>query len=354
MIKTNIENRFFELPNASFFDQVYYNYLRITGRNHFNGVTFLKDGRLMFDSLNYNLFLKERTDGFIDLCIYFENTDTPFLFVRTPSKLKDNSEIPRAFSDNEIIQNADDLLQVLYENNVDTLDLRAVMDGEGIDYIPAFFHGDHHWTAKTALWAFDRIIDKLNSEYGFSIGEMTRDLHQYEHITYANAFLGEESEAVNAFNNYEDITVLVPKFPTDFIVTDNWDDGYREVAASGDFIDVFVPKVHNEHNDIFHYGDLNNIFRIFFRYENKEAPEKKSVLFIADSMGIPLSTYFAATFEKVDFLYLVNRQNHRLWSVVNENKYDFVIFLISDITISFEDEEFFENDRFFLGQPPYN
>jgi len=350
-VKNAITNRFSTLPNEEFFDRVYFDYLRLTGRRHFNGVTFLNDGRFMFDTQNSNLFLQERARSIIGLSGYLEKNGVPFLFVRTPSKIKDNSVIPRAFADNPIIENGETLMRLLKESNVDVLDLREKMNNAGFDYYNAFFNGDHHWTAETSLWALGQIGERVNRDYGFDIGGMSWDPGSYQHITYKQVFLGEESIAANALHNFEDVTFLIPKFETDITVTDLWVERMG-VVASGNFADVFTPKVNSGDNESFDYADFNSFFRYFFRYENTAAPEQKKVLLIADSMGIPLATYFAATFETVDFMYLVYRQNDRIWQMIDENDYDFAVFILSDMSISFEDAEHFEYDRFYFSPPP--
>jgi hypothetical protein len=351
-VKNRIESIFTELPFESFFKQTYFDYLRVTNRGHFNGVTLLTDGRLMFDRLEDIIFLIPRIDGVIGLHDYLYDRDIPFLYVRVPGKLQDNSLLPIAFSDNTMIYDGYYFMHNLNENNVDTLDLRAKMFDDGIDLTTAYFRGDHHWTAETALWAFGKIGNVLNEEYGFQLDERTWDPGQYNRIKFEGAFLGEESYAVNAFGNFEDITSVSPMFPTNITVTDIMDAYNHRVVATGSFVEVFQPKVLSEQVESFGYLDLNDVSRYFKRYDNNLTGDGKRVLLLADSMGMPIAPFFSTAFGRVDNFYLSWRTNNRIWSAINTGDYDIVIFLLSDVVIAYEDTEVFGDDRLYLGSPP--
>jgi hypothetical protein len=350
-VKVRIESRFSSLPFEDFFKQSHYHYLRATKRGNFNGVTFLKDGRLMFDHLTSPIFFYDRLDELLFLNDYLNDRGTPFLYVRAPNKIKDNSLIPLAFSNNAEIAYADAFLEYLKDFGVDTLDLRAEMNKAGFDFSNGFFRGDHHWTVETSLWAFGKIGEFVNREYGFSLDEMTWNINSYNIITKERGMLGEESITVNAPYLFEDIVFIQPKFHTDFTVTDIRYYYAPRYETSGSFTEVFTPGILEENRTTFDYSDLNRVHRYFNRYENAEARENRNVLLIMDSMGIPLATHFAAAFTTVDNHYLVHYTNNRIWPAINMNDYDLVIFVLSDMIVSYEDAYPFSSDRLNLGRP---
>jgi len=350
--KGQIEHRFQTLPFEDFFNKSYYNYLRATQRGYFNGVALLTDGRLMLNELDDRVFIQERTDDILWLDNYLNEREIPFLYVRVPSKIQDNSVIPRPFSDNSIIEDGDYVLNYLKDRGVDTLDLREIMDRTGVDYYSAYYRGDHHWTAETALWALGEISKFVNSEYGFNVDTMVWDPQQYQHIIFERGFLGEEAETINATHLSEDITALVPMFDTGIMVTDIREIDSPQTVSAGSFVDVFIPKLHDENNTRLLYGELNAVHRYFNRYENFEAGNQKNVLLIADSMGIPLSAYMSTAFGTVDNLMLFYGANHRIWPAIERNNYDLVIYVLSDVIVAFEDTHTYEADRLFLGRPP--
>jgi len=350
-VKTRVEYVFLTMPGDSYIRHTHFDYLKATGRGHYNGVTFLNDGRLMLDTLENRAYVHERAESIAFLSEYLYDRGTPFLYVRAPSKLQDNSFLPTAFSDNNIIANADALVYLLNSSGVDTLDLRAKMENDGIAFPDAFFKGDHHWTADTIFWAFGSIAEFIGNEYGITIDRWTWDAQHYEHITFEGAFLGEEAVAVGANRFFEDISFKIPKFHTDITVTNIWDPSNPHLVSRGSFTEVFTPALLDGSRTRFGYVDMNVPHRYFNRYENAAVSEDKKVLLIMDSMGIPLATFFSTAFRTVDNFYLVNRQNNRIWSEINSNDYDLVIFLVSDVVVSFENEYPFTNDRLYLSRP---
>jgi len=352
-VKSRIESRFSSLPYEDHFKQAHFYYLRATNRGNFNGVTFLKDGRLMFDDFTGPIFFYDRLNEVLFLNDYLKEHGTQLLYVRAPNKIKDNSLIPFAFSDNASIAYADAFIEYLSYHNVSTLDLRVEMNKDGIDFYSGFFRGDHHWTAETSLWAFGIICEFINREYGFNLDGMRWDPGSYSIITKERGMLGEEAETVNAPFLYEDISFLVPMFHTDITVTDIWHLQYPQFVSRGSYTEVFTPRILEEGRTTFDYSDLNRVHRFFNRYENTEAREDKNVLLIMDSMGVPLAAHFATVFTIVDNHYLVHKTNHNIWPAIDMNNYDLVIFLLSDMIISHEDAYPFSEDRLFLDRPWY-
>jgi len=349
--KNEVEEIFDTLPFDDRIKNAHFEYLRLTHRGHYNGVTILNDDRLMLDELEYTLFLHERVNAIVMLNDFVEQNGAQFLYVRIPSKLEDNSLLPLAFSDNSIIEDTTRLKELIAGSGVDVLDLRAEMKKDGVDFTSAFFRGDHHWTVDTALWAFGKIGEFANNVYGFNVNEMTWDPSQFKHIVYEDNFLGEESVAINALDNIEDIKVLVPKFHTDFVITDLRGYNYMQILDAGDFANVFVPYVNHEHVGRLVFGDSNRWFSGLTRYENVAATENKRVLLIADSMGIPLSSYFANAFTVVDKHYLESRANHRIWYAIENYGYDLVVYAVSDVVVTNEKIDEWHLDRLFLGHP---
>jgi len=356
MVKTDIENYYAVPPANDFLHHLFVEYIKITGRKHINGVTILNDGRLMLDELNPKIYLNERAGAITALKEYLEKRNTPFLYIRAPSKLRDNSQLPKLY-DNDIIKNADRFSALLNDSGVDTLDLREEMVRDNLDFADAFYFGDHHWTAETALWAFGKAGMIMNSKYGFRLDEKTWNPSEYDFFVYHKAFLGSESSRINDPRFKEDITVIIPKFHTEFQVFDKIaEDNNNGVAAAiltlGGFVDVFTPKMKNKENDTFTYSDLNSFKGGFLQYKNLTVQEQKKVLLISDSLAWPFVTYLASALYCVDYLYLYNATNKKLYPVLENENYDLVIFLLCDYFISAYTAPSFEDDRLYIGSPP--
>ena len=347
-VKGRVERLFSELPIDGFLNQTHYDYLRATNRNHFNGVTFLTDNRLMMDTLENNSYRLERADGIAELRDYANNEGIPFFFVRVPSKIQDNSPLPFAYSDNTIITKADELYETIAGHGVNTFDLRAEMEKDRIDFAEAFFDMDLHWTAETALWGAGKIGEHMSREFGFELDKSVWEPGNYDRITYRNAFQGNEIRPLGGSFVFEDITAVVPKFYTEIEKTVH---DVNEVTA-GSFIDVFAPKVRNEVNEFFATEDMEIQERSLTSLVNFNASNDYKVLLIGDSYGLSLVTFFSLGFERTDFLYLITGHTFRvIWDVIRGSDYDIVIFMLSDAVVSLENRPVFEEDRLYLGRP---
>jgi len=210
-----------------------------------------------------------------------------------------------------------------------------------------FYLMDIHWTSDAALWAAARIGESLIEKYGFEIDGDVWTPERYENIVYKQAFHGNEIEYVYGHNIFEDINVLFPNFETSLEIRTRYYPLY-----SGDFIDVFMPKVRNAYNERFSDADKGLSERYFTRLINNKASNDLNVLVIGDSFGLSLCTFFSLGFETLDFFYLINGYSNRLvWDIINMNNYDVVIFAISDAVVSLSSNDRFESDRLYLGEP---
>jgi len=356
-VKADIERFYAVPPKKDFLYRLFFDYIKITNRKHINGVTILNDGRLMLDVDHPIIYLNERADAITALKEYLEKKDTPFLYIRAPSKLRDNTQLPKLY-DNDIIMNADRFTALLNDRGVDILDLREQMTCDNLNFADAFFYGDHHWTAETALWAFGKVGMIMNDKYGFQLDEKIWSPQEYDFFVYRKEFLGSESSRINDPRLKEDITVIIPRFHTEFeiynkIADENNNGTVTEMAASGGFPDVFTPKVKNKNNEAFTYADLNSFGSGFWQYKNLTAREQKKILLVSDSFAYPFVTYLASALYCVDYLYLDNATNKKLYPILENENYDLAVFLVSDFVISYYTAPSFEDDRLFIGSPPY-
>jgi hypothetical protein len=342
-------------PNELFFKRLFWDYLQLTKRGAVNGLIILNNGHLTLEYYYDNAVLSAKADGLIELNDYLAARDIPFLFLRAPEPLRDNSQLPKGIA-STVIEDTGQFMTQLKENGVDTLDLREVMTNENVDFSTAFFSGDFHWTAETALWAYGKTASLLNSEYGFSLDEKTWNPQEYESFTYKKTF---DSLATRIGDPRlgEDITALIPRFSTEFTLSDinvNNSDTENSIIASGDFVDVFIPRMRNDNIDTLSYNDLNPLYSGPIReLHNLAAGEQKRVLLIADSFAFPYITYLATAFEYVDYLHLHNEENKKLYPLLNSRDYDLVLFLVYDgVLLNLNEPGFaYEQTRMYLHMP---
>ena len=351
-LKNRIESYFEDLPFAPHMRQAHYMYLRATNRHHFNEVTTLTDGRLLMDNLEPHFFLYERANGIIALGDYLYRNDMPFLYVQVPSKLEDNSVLPLAFSDNQSIEYSNRLRELIADAGIDTFDMREAMIQQGMDFTTAFFRMDHHWTAETAIWASRTIGEQVNELYDLGIDTGVWDFSNFESVTFENAFQGSEITSLHGYHIFEDITAFFPNFQTD-IELRSW--GYDPIAT-GDFIDVFIPRLRNEGAEnivYFDYGDMTLPIYPFMRITNNLVNNDRSILLIVESNGLLLAPFMALDFETVYVVYLIYEVTpNNLWYALDMFDYDAVVMAVSDVVVAHRSLDYFFRDRLFLGYPP--
>ncbi len=352
---TEVQNEFTDnfaiFPSAKIdfgLKKVYNLYMWATNRRIINDVVVMNDGRLILRQGDAPPSYDEKINNIVALKDYLESKDIPMLFVRVPDKMQDTSQLPQGYA-NTILEDGVSFMAQLSQNGVASLDLREEMMRENMDFATAFYRGDHHWTAETALWSFGKIATVMNTEYGFSLDEDTWDAQSYEKITYQNVFMGSESERIGDPGLKEDITVLIPRFETAFTVNNINEYGQDEAALRGDFTDVFVPKTKEAQHDDFSQYDLNAADSGFARYINENAAEQKKVLLIADSFGRVFSTYLACSTAQVSYLSISEENNMKLYPVLADEEFDMVIFMVYDQVLLRDNEELGKN-RLYFGE----
>lgn len=165
---------------------------------------------------------REEVSGFAaDTLVFAEALEArgiPFVYVNAPFKVcAEDKQLPVGIEDwsNE---NVDDFLNILRENEVDVLDLRASMRQDGLDHYSHFYRTDHHWTAEAGFWAVSKIGQHLSlRDSSFQIDSRVTDLENYDLTVYENIFLGSAGRRVGPlFAGKDDLTLIRPKFETSF------------------------------------------------------------------------------------------------------------------------------------------
>ena len=114
-------------------------------------------------------------------------------------------------------QNADQLLGILKENNVDCIDLRTDIAATPELVEKYFFKTDHHWTPEGAFKAFEIVLNDLYEKYpDANIDLSLTDPDKWNVTEYQNCFLGSHGKRVGIFYaGVDDFLLYTPKFDTD-------------------------------------------------------------------------------------------------------------------------------------------
>lgn len=291
-----------DLDRSHAFIQLYGGVQRITGRKVVVDmadpeytVVKLTDGTLAFQDLNAAPADQEpHAQALTDLRDYLkEHYNVPFLYVQAPQKITPE-QLPKGM-ENYGNQNADQLLALLAEQGVDTLDLRpGLLEAEKVPGTPRFFfRTDHHWTPEAGFAGYQIISEELERRYGYTAEAQFTDRDQYEITTYPDWFLGSQGKRVGTlYAGLDGVDFWSPKFETNFTYTA---DGFFE-RRDGTFDQTLLFPERLEPKDYF----AGNPYTLYSggdyplgRMVNNLNPDGPRILLIRESFACVVAPFLA-------------------------------------------------------------
>lgn len=166
---------------------------------------------------------------------YLDEKGIKLLYVNEPAKYIDDSVYMEQFGKESYLNsNMDRFLQRLDENGIEYLDLRDEIRRDDLNSFDMFYRTDHHWTVPASRYAASKIMERLNSDYGYYAEMSLFDEQSFSYTNYDNCWLGEQGRLLaETYTGLDDFTLVTPNFQTYFI---------RDYAGSivqGDF-DIFI------------------------------------------------------------------------------------------------------------------
>ena len=341
---------------ATISDQVYqkyafieaYGYLqKLLGKDEVNNfeVVKAKDG-----SLNYTYFTSGPNDvatlvaRMERLKAAAEETGSKVQYVMTPDKYIDGeTEYRTGIPYNYANETADNFLSALALAGVDTLDFRQLMQEAGVYKTDSFFKTDHHWKIETAFWAYTQFVDALDRQYDFDFPDSAyyTDLENYNQITYPDSYIGSMGRKEGIlYSGVEDFTFIYPKFDTDFSFYAQGSD--NDISVRGRFEEAlcFMSMLTGEDP---YDATTDKYFTYMFgnpgfvEITNYDQPDGARVLFIKDSLMVPLVSFFSLGCSKV---YLIDPRYYygNIEDVIRDYAFDYVFVSFSPQNLT---EEFF-------------
>lgn len=219
------------------------------------------------------------------------------LYVQYPFKLnKDDKQLPIGVEDfsNEA---SDEILGLLRQRGVATLDIRERIKEEKPDHYSLFFRTDHHWKPETGLWAAEKICETLNRDNGFNIDLSKLDARNFTSAVYKSWFLGSQGKRVGRFYaGTDDFTFILPAYDTDMACVYRMMDG-SDLIKNGSFEDTFIFYDRLTEKDYFGknpYVVYTNGDYSMTRHTNNTLDDKK-ILAIRDSYSCVVTPFLSLT-----------------------------------------------------------
>lgn len=297
--------------------------------NEYNGLYRMADG--WWTGLNPPLDTSESEAALLAFSEFLAGQGARLLYVQAPNKVcKEDADVSGVMDFAN--QNADNLLSGLREAGVPALDLRESLHADGLDHHQAFFVTDHHWTARTGLWAAGEIASHLNEQFGCTVDPEALDPENFEEEIYVNYFLGSQGKKLTlSVAEPEDFSLLYPKYDTAL----RFQIPSIGIDLRGDFSIIYNKEAMEGEDlyarDPYHaycYGD-----RALIRFENETAREDKKVLLIHDSFADVVQPFLALglqSFEAMDLRYF----NGSLETYIRQHQPDLVIVMYNAAELS--------------------
>lgn len=217
------------------------------------------------------------------------------LYVQYPFKLdKDDKQLPIGVEEysNEA---SDEILGLLRQRGVATLDIRERIKEEKPDHYSLFFRTDHHWKPETGLWATEKICETLNRDNGFNIDLSKLDTRNFTSAVYKNWFLGSQGKRVGRFYaGTDDFTFILPAYDTDMACVYHRKNG-TTFKRTGSFEDTFVFYDHLREKEYFE----RNTYAVYTGGDYKAtehtnfALNDKKILLIRDSYSCVVTPFLS-------------------------------------------------------------
>lgn len=325
---------------------LYGGFQKLLGKRVVNDVDVSKDviklnnGYLSFYG-HQKLDVSEIVKNTVEFDEFLKEKDIPLLYVQAPFKIsKYDNKLPEGIKDYNN-EKADDYLKELSKVGIDTLDLREAIKQDGIGHYSMFFKTDHHWTPKAGLWAFGKISEKLNANYGFNIDKKLWNQKNYNIKTYKDWYLGSEGKRTGIYyTGIDDFDIITPKFETNF----DFKVESQNIHRKGAFKDAVLDWTRFGKQDYFNElpystysgGDVN-----LANIKNKKETSGKKILLIKDSFSSVLIPFLALGSSNLDVVDVRQPDKINLREYIENTNPDIVIIMYNP-SIMFKESNAFE------------
>ena len=176
----------------------------------------LSDGSLAFANGDPDAPIEENADALARLARQMEEEGRQVLYLQAPQKIggEGTPTLPAGVEDYGNAW-ADELLALLEQEGVDTLDFRETLARDGAEWTSYFFTTDHHWTPAAAFLCWQELAQVLEEEYSLSIQDKYTDPGQFSVTYYDGVFLGSQGKRTgSAYAGLDLFQLWQPLFPT--------------------------------------------------------------------------------------------------------------------------------------------
>ena len=271
---------------------------RVVGRRFCNTV-YRAPGGMLLSELKGKGRLEPIADSVAAFSKWLAGKKISFIYVQAPSKIDmEGVMLPAPFV-NRGNDRADDLMALLAEKGIRTVDLRAMLTATPEDLERYFYRTDHHWNNDAVFKAFGM----LAPEIARAVGDVPSAVAPYvaasswKRTVWPQCFTGTKSRRTGLlFGGKDDLIVYVPRFKTEMTM----DILSKDISLSGDFRKTAMwrsRKIRTGGTDGFATAAYSLLYiggtYGVVKHENPGAPLKRRVLIVGDSYARPLEAFLS-------------------------------------------------------------
>lgn len=277
-------------------------FAKLTGRTVYNNVATLKNGMLDYDVIPKQN-MTTYANSLSDLNGFLADQNIPFLYIQAPFKLDMQNQLAAYGVENCGNQNADELLKLLKESGIDSLDLRQTISATPELVERYFYRTDHHWNTHGAFLAFGEAVAYLQAAFPDQTFDTTlTDPSNWNMETYEDVFLGSRGKRVGKyFGGVDDLVLYTPKFETDMTLSIP----KHKAFYHGSFEQTVIRSEYLDQPDYFgenpYYSYIGGDYPLV-HHQNDLAPNDLKVLLIKDSFSIPFQAFLSTAVRKLDVI----------------------------------------------------
>jgi hypothetical protein len=273
---------------------------------------------------------------------------TKLLFVNPPALyIRDRIEYSAGLPYRDYNHRVDGFLYRLQNNGVEYIDLRETLLKYNIPIQDFFYKTDHHWRFETAFNGFIDIIDYMNEKFdaGLDPDYFYRNINNYDQKTYPKASLGSLGKRSGIhFSGLDDFTVLIPKFETRYTdIMWHLDPVYRTPQTGTVMESMVVESVLNTTTP--YDSDFYSVYQGGIKGSemvvNHLNPQGPKILFIHDSMSMPLIFYMAPMFSEIHQIWTATQKKTSIEKYIEENIFDYIIVESGEASLNYDNIYYF-------------
>lgn len=303
---------------------------KIYAPSEYNSLLYLEDGYLASanpkETKESIQKIATKINGLKDVV---EGTGADFIYIQTPGNID-------KFGDKDINQikdyanyNADLLVDDLRAYGIHCFDIRDDIHESFDIYRCLFFRNDHHWKQPVALWATSEISKELNKDFGFKYDDKYYDINNYNVEVYPEYYLGSLGrKATLAATTPDDFELMHPKFDCHLKLSldKKVPEGIPWVSEGG-FEALYDMDEFNYDN--IYWRECYLALTSFYgtgkvTVENLETDSDEYILFVADSLCIPVTGFISLNCKKSE---LIDSRYYKgnIKEYIKQNKPDIVV-----------------------------